>query len=274
MASACGTPNISEVRLLMARTALSRSRLTTAGNGLMSKSCSKRGADITVCGALLANQRRILTVPARVREGQGPGERRAISGNWPRVAIVPAVDRAPPGGRGWRVARALAGRARPSGRGLRPASTARLPNHGPAPPTRRREGFPPARSASRRRRTSAGAPAALDARWLRLRRPGRAAIWTRARSRAVLTTRGWSSPSCGRAIRKACSSSASASVSRPCTSSAPARLGRANAYSLCASPKTWRRILTFSRSKTSAPTASPLAVRRLARVAFAAPTLG
>ena len=45
MASACGMPNISEVRLLMARTALSRSRLTTAGNGLMSKSCSN-GLDI------------------------------------------------------------------------------------------------------------------------------------------------------------------------------------------------------------------------------------
>ncbi len=45
-----------------------------------------------------------------------PGERRAISGNWPPVAIVPAVDTAPPGGRGWRGARALAGRARLSGR--------------------------------------------------------------------------------------------------------------------------------------------------------------
>src|SRR6478736_5804844 len=34
-------PNISELRLLIAMTELSRSRLMTAGNGLMSKSCSK-----------------------------------------------------------------------------------------------------------------------------------------------------------------------------------------------------------------------------------------
>ena len=38
--SACEMPNISELRLLMAMTELSRSRLMTAGNGLMSKSCS------------------------------------------------------------------------------------------------------------------------------------------------------------------------------------------------------------------------------------------